>query len=34
MSILLKEIWVIAKPKDYKVHFARWNGDTRPLAAR
>jgi hypothetical protein len=31
MTIMLKEIWTIQKPEDYKVHFARWNGDTQPL---
>jgi hypothetical protein len=31
MAILLKDLWPIAKPEDYKVHFARWNGDSQPL---
>ena len=31
MTILLREIWAIEKPQDYKVHFARWNGNTQPL---
>lgn len=31
MTILLKEIWPIEKWEDYKVHFARWNGDSQPL---
>jgi hypothetical protein len=31
ITILLKEIWPIEKPDDYKVHFARWNGDSQPL---
>jgi hypothetical protein len=31
MTILLKEIWAIEKPEDYKVHFARWNGEAQPL---
>ena len=31
MTILLKEMWPIEKPEDYKIHFARWNGDSQPL---
>ena len=31
MAILLKEILPVEKPDDYKVHFARWNGDSRPI---
>ena len=31
MAILLKEIWPIERREDYKVHFARWNGDAQPL---
>ena len=31
MTILLSEIWAIEKPEDYKVRFARWNGETQPL---
>lgn len=31
--ILLKDIWQIANVKDYKVHFARWNGVEEPLDA-
>ncbi len=27
MTIRLNNIWPLAKPADYKVHFARWNGD-------
>jgi hypothetical protein len=33
MSILLKDIWPIETPDDYKVHFARWSGDTQSLEA-
>jgi len=33
LSILLKDIWPIENPADYKVHFARWNGETQPLEA-
>ena len=29
--ILLKDIWKIKNVKDYKVHFARYNGTTQPL---
>lgn len=29
--IKLRDIWPIAKPTDYKVHFARWNGTHQPL---
>lgn len=31
MTILLKEIWPIERPDEFKVHFARWNGDAQPL---
>src|SRR5579884_2209681 len=31
MTILLKDVWPIKNPEDYKVHFARWNGDSQPL---
>jgi hypothetical protein len=31
MTILLKSLWPIENPKDYKVHFARWNGENQPL---
>ena len=31
MTIRLCEIWPIAEPKNYKMHFARWNGDNQPL---
>ena len=30
-AILLEDIWQIEKPKDFKVHFARWNGHYHPL---
>jgi len=31
MAIMLDDIWRIETPSDYKVHFARWNGDAQPL---
>ncbi|MEO1250719.1 MAG: GIY-YIG nuclease family protein [Pseudomonadota bacterium] len=31
MTILLRDIWPIANPDDYKLHFARWNGENQPL---
>ena len=31
MTIQLSEIWRIENLSDYKVHFARWNGDAQPL---
>jgi hypothetical protein len=31
MTILLSEIWPVAKPQAYKLHFARWNGENQPL---
>ncbi|MGF9760706.1 GIY-YIG nuclease family protein [Microvirga sp. 0TCS3.31] len=31
MKIMLSEIWPIANPVNYKVHFARWNGHNEPL---
>lgn len=31
MTILLRQIWPIAEPRDYKLHFARWNGEKQPL---
>lgn len=31
MTILLRDIWPISSPNDYKLHFARWNGETQPL---
>lgn len=31
MSIFLGDIWPITDLADYKVHFARWNGDVQPL---
>ncbi|MCY4108911.1 MAG: hypothetical protein OXG11_07780 [Chloroflexi bacterium] len=29
--ILLKDIWPIEKPKDYKIHFGRHNSQAQPL---
>ncbi|WP_315795709.1 GIY-YIG nuclease family protein [Bradyrhizobium sp. SZCCHNRI3043] len=29
--IRLSDIWPIAAPENYKVHFARWNGESQPL---
>ena len=31
MSILLSDIWPITNPRDYKLHFARWNKRDNPL---
>ncbi|MEQ8693195.1 MAG: GIY-YIG nuclease family protein, partial [Pseudomonadales bacterium] len=31
MTILLKQVWQIEKPEDYKAHFARWNSENQPL---
>jgi len=31
MTILLRDIWQIASPENYKCHFARWNGEQQPL---
>lgn len=31
MTIRLADIWPIADPKQYKLHFARWNGENQPL---
>lgn len=31
MTIPLSDIWPIANPTDYKVHFARWNQKAQPL---
>jgi hypothetical protein len=31
MTIRLSEIWPIAEPEQYKLHFARWNGENQPL---
>ena len=31
MTILLREIWPFAAPEEYKVHFARWNGENQPV---
>lgn len=31
MSIRLADIWPIATPQNYKLHFARWNGENQPL---
>lgn len=33
MTIMLKDIWPIDQPADYKVHFGRWNGEEQPLEA-
>lgn len=33
MTILLKDIWPIEDPANYKAHFARWNGEEQPLEA-
>lgn len=29
--IKLTDIWPVENPHDYKVHFASWNGHTKPL---
>jgi hypothetical protein len=31
LCIRLSEIWPIAAPENYKLHFARWNGEKEPL---
>ena len=31
MTILLRSLWPIERPEDYKVHFARWNQEAQPL---
>ena len=31
MTLLLHDIFPIAAPNDYKLHFARWNRDNQPL---
>jgi hypothetical protein len=31
MTILLHDIWRVASPESYKLHFARWNGANQPL---
>jgi hypothetical protein len=31
MTIFVQDIWPIKNLTDYKVHFARWNGDVQPL---
>lgn len=31
MTIRLADIWPIATPESYKLHFARWNGENQPL---
>lgn len=31
MTIRLSDIWPIAAPESYKLHFARWNGENQPL---
>ena len=34
LPILLEDIWAPkAELEDYKVHFAKWNGDRQPLDA-
>jgi hypothetical protein len=32
MPIRLADIWPIAAPDNYKLNFARWNGENQPLA--
>ena len=31
MTIRLRDIWPISAPDNYKLHFARWNGENQPL---
>jgi hypothetical protein len=31
MTIRLADVWPIAEPDQYKLHFARWNGESQPL---
>jgi len=31
MAISLRDIWQITNLTDYKIHFARWNGNVQPL---
>ncbi len=31
MTIRLTDIWPIATPHDYKIHFALWNTQNQPL---
>ncbi len=31
MSIPLRDVWPISSPENYKLHFARWNGENQPL---
>jgi hypothetical protein len=31
MTILLREVWSIEAPQEYKLHFARWNQQHQPL---
>lgn len=31
MRILLRDIWPISAPENYKLHFARWNNENQPL---
>lgn len=31
MPIQLADIWPILRPEAYKLHFAKWNGDSQPL---
>ena len=30
-NFLLSEFWQPSRVKDYKIHFARWNGSVQPL---
>src|SRR6266487_5052848 len=31
MTLLLRDVWPISTPGSYKLHFARWNGESQPL---
>jgi hypothetical protein len=31
MTIMLRNIWPTSTPENYKLHFARWNGENQPL---
>lgn len=31
MTIMLEDIWPLGNLTDYKLHFARWNGESKPL---
>lgn len=33
MKIMLSDVLELNRPTEFKVHFARWNGDTQPLEA-